>query len=47
MINKVIIKNYKSYEDFELNLNPDLNIIIGDNEAGKSALLRSCNFSIN
>ena len=30
MINKLKIKNYKSYEDFELNLNPDLNLIIGD-----------------
>lgn len=43
MINKLKIKNYKSYEDFELNLNPDLNIIIGDNEAGKSTLLEAVN----
>lgn len=46
MINKVIIKNYKSYEDFELNLNPDLNIIIGDNEAGKSTLLEAINLAL-
>lgn len=43
MINKLKIKNFKSYEDFELSLNTDLNIIIGDNEAGKSTLLEAIN----
>ena len=46
MIKKLKIKNYKSYEDFELNLNPDLNIIIGDNEAGKSTLLEAINLAL-
>lgn len=46
MINKIKLLNYKSYEDFELNLNEDINIIIGDNEAGKSTLLESINLAL-
>lgn len=46
MINKLKIKNYKSFVDFELNLNSDLNIIIGDNEAGKSTLLEAINLAL-
>ncbi|MEK4198452.1 AAA family ATPase [Cytobacillus sp. FSL K6-0265] len=43
MINKLKINNYKSFQEFELDLNSDLNIIIGDNEAGKSTLLEAIN----
>ncbi|MFS0600880.1 ATP-dependent nuclease [Peribacillus frigoritolerans] len=43
MLSKVVIKNFKSYEDFSLDFNPDINIIVGDNEAGKSTLLEAIN----
>jgi putative ATP-dependent endonuclease of the OLD family len=43
MLSKVVIKNYKSYFDFSLYLNLDLNIIVGGNEAGKSTLLETIN----
>lgn len=46
MINKLKIINYKSFQNFELDLNSDLNIIIGDNEAGKSTLLESINLAL-
>ena len=46
MINKLKIINYKSYEEFDLNLNDNLNIIIGDNEAGKSTLLEAINLAL-
>lgn len=40
MIKKIIIKNYKQFENFSLELNPDINIIVGNNEAGKQLFLR-------
>lgn len=46
MIKKIIIHNYKQFEDFDLELNNDLNIIIGDNETGKSTILESLNLAL-
>ncbi|MEE3953494.1 ATP-dependent nuclease [Peribacillus frigoritolerans] len=43
MLSKIVIKNYKSYIDFSLDFNQDINIIVGDNEAGKSTLLEAIN----
>lgn len=43
MLSRVKIINYKSYKDFSVDLNPELNIIVGDNEAGKSSLLEAIN----
>lgn len=41
-IEKVKIKNFKCFEDwFELELNEGVNIIVGNNEAGKSTLLEA------
>jgi len=42
-IQKVIIQNFKTLRNFEINLNKELNIIVGDNEAGKSTLLDAIN----
>jgi len=39
MIKKIFIQNYKIFEQFDLELNSDLNIIVGDNEVGKSTIL--------
>jgi putative ATP-dependent endonuclease of the OLD family len=43
MLSKVVIKNFKSYGVFSIDFNPDLNIIVGDNDAGKSTLLEAIN----
>ncbi|MET3698384.1 predicted ATP-dependent endonuclease of OLD family [Bacillus oleivorans] len=43
MLSKIVIKNFKSYRDFSLSLHQDINIIVGDNEAGKSTLLEAIN----
>lgn len=41
-IEKVKIKNFKCFEDwFEVDLNEGVNIIVGNNEAGKSTLLEA------
>ena len=39
MIKKIFIQNYKIFEQFDLELNSDLDIIVGDNEVGKSTIL--------
>ena len=40
-IKKIKLKNYRNYNDIELNFNDNLNIIIGDNAQGKTNLLES------
>ena len=46
MITKLFIKNFKVFSSFTLNLNEDLNIIVGDNEAGKSTILEAVNLAL-
>ena len=38
-IQKFIIKNFRCFEHLEVNLDPDINIFVGNNGSGKSALL--------
>jgi putative ATP-dependent endonuclease of the OLD family len=47
-IDKIKIVNFKSFEgEFELKFNKDLNIIVGDNEAGKSTILEAINLVLS
>ncbi len=46
MIKELIIHNYKLFDHFELVLNNDLNIIVGDNETGKSTILEAVNLAL-
>jgi len=39
-IERIYIKNLFSYDEFELNLNKDLTMIVGSNNAGKTNLIR-------
>ena len=41
VIEKVIIQNFKCFSSFELQLNEDLNILVGNNETGKSTILEA------
>lgn len=45
-IKKVKIHNFKCYKDFEITLDKGLNIIVGDNEAGKSTILEAINLAL-
>ncbi|MGA2070559.1 MAG: AAA family ATPase [Sedimentisphaerales bacterium] len=45
-IKKIFIQNYKVFDKFELELNSDLNIIVGDNEVGKSTILEAINLAL-
>lgn len=40
-IKKIILKNYRNYDNLEIDFNNNLNIIIGDNAQGKTNLLES------
>jgi len=45
-IEKIKIKNYKIFQDFSMSFNDDLNIVVGDNETGKSTLLEAINLTM-
>lgn len=45
-IKTVKIQNFKCFRKFELNLNDDINIIVGNNEAGKSTLLGAIHLAL-
>ena len=46
-IEKVILSNYKRFPSFEIKFDPNLNILVGDNEAGKSSLLSAIDLVIS
>ena len=39
-IQKIKLFNFKRFSEFDVEFTEDLNVLIGDNEAGKSTLLR-------
>lgn len=40
-ITKIKLHNFKRFRDLTLDVNPDINILIGDNESGKSTILQA------
>lgn len=47
-ISKVIIKNFKSFRNpFYLELDKGLNILVGNNEAGKSTILEAIHLALS
>ena len=46
-IKKVNIENYKCFKSFTLDFNDGVNIIVGDNEAGKSTILEAINLALS
>lgn len=40
-IRKIILHNFKRFVHLELDVMPDMNILIGDNESGKSSILQA------
>lgn len=41
-IKKLLVKNYKSIEDTIIQMRPDVNIFVGENDSGKSTILEAC-----
>lgn len=46
MITRIVVKGYRIFEDFELEPNAGTNIIVGDNESGKSSLLEAISLAL-
>ena len=46
-INKIIITNYKKFENKTFNFNKDINILVGDNDSGKSTILEAIEICFN
>ncbi|HHH9650096.1 TPA: ATP-dependent endonuclease [Pseudomonas aeruginosa] len=47
MITKIRIRGYRIYKDFILRPNARLNILVGDNDAGKSTLMEAISLGLN
>ena len=47
MLKKIIIKNFKKMKDFKIDLNEGLNIIVGNNESGKSTIVEAIYLCMN
>lgn len=47
IIKKIKIKNFKKFDSFETSFNEKANILIGDNESGKSTILQSIDFVLS
>lgn len=47
MITKIRIQGYRIYKDFLLKPNPGVNILVGDNDAGKSTLMEAISLALN
>ena len=41
VINKIILHNFKRFTSFEADFDDQLNILVGDNESGKSSILQA------
>jgi putative ATP-dependent endonuclease of the OLD family len=46
MLTKIHIQNYRAFKDFTLDFSDGLNVIVGDNDAGKSTLLEAVNLAL-
>ncbi len=46
-VSRVIVNNYRCLEKADVSLNPDLNIIVGNNECGKSTLLEAIHLAMS
>lgn len=47
MITKIRIRGYRIYIDFLLKPNPGVNILVGDNDAGKPTLMEAISLALN
>lgn len=45
-ISKIVIHNFKCFRKFKLELNTGLNILVGDNEVGKSTILEAIHLAL-
>lgn len=46
MLTKIEIQNYRVFQSFALEFDPGMNILVGDNESGKSTVLEAVNLAL-
>ena len=46
-ISAIHIEGFKKFQNFDMKFNPDMNILIGENEAGKSTILEAIRLVLN
>lgn len=46
MIRKIAIRNYRRFKKFDLDFDPGMNIVVGDNDSGKSSLIEAINLAL-
>lgn len=46
-IEKLIIKGFKKFKEFEIVFNEEMNVLVGENEAGKSTILEAIDLVLN
>jgi len=46
MLNKIKLQNVESHKETELNLDPGVNVIVGNSDSGKSGILRALRWII-
>ncbi|MFC9992481.1 ATP-dependent endonuclease [Streptomyces globisporus] len=46
MLSKIILQNYRSFRNFKLDFDPKMNILVGDNDAGKSTILEAISLAL-
>lgn len=46
-ISKVKVENFRNLENFEINLNKGLNVILGENNVGKTNLVSALRIALN
>jgi predicted ATPase len=46
-VEKIFVKNFKKIRQQNFDFNPDINIIVGDNESGKSTILEAIELCLN
>ncbi|MGC9539199.1 ATP-dependent nuclease [Streptomyces sp. UG1] len=46
MLTKIIIQNYRTFRNFKLEFDPKMNILVGDNDAGKSTILEAIGLAL-
>ena len=44
---KLILKNFRGYESLHVDLNEDINVIIGKNDIGKSTIMEAMDIFFN
>ncbi|MCG7208166.1 ATP-dependent nuclease [Streptomyces arenae] len=46
MLSRIFIQNYRAFRKFKLDFDPTMNILVGDNDAGKSTILEAISLAL-